>query len=64
MYTDNYTASIKQLLKVVPELNGSGHDRLPGEHVKQDLFHLLNRILESLTTPAGVLREYACQQSS
>ncbi|KAL3145295.1 hypothetical protein ABBQ38_001558 [Trebouxia sp. C0009 RCD-2024] len=31
MYTDNYTASIKQLLKVVPELNGSGHDRLPGQ---------------------------------
>ena len=61
VYADSYTPSFKQLLEAIPSLNGSVLPRLfNGQldtRIKQDLFHLIDRILGELTTPQGVLRE-------
>ena len=47
--------------QAIPELRGAGLERLANgdldAQLKQDLFHLLDRILRKLTTPAGVLRD-------
>ena len=58
---DNYAASVEQILKFIPELSGALIQRLyDGKldaQIKQNMFHLFNRIIRELTTPAGVLKE-------
>ena len=52
---------LKQVLKFIPELSGAllqrQYDGSLDAQIKQDLFHLFNRIIRELTTPADVLRE-------